>query len=218
MDSLPSLNKAYSIVIWEERHRIVARGRDEKIEAVAFGAQTNEKQSLHFSICWKIGHLAKHCYHVAGYLDWWSKNINFTTGGRGRGSGGGRIGCGHGHGMNRGGRSGGGPLMSPLFSHNNRNSRKQQLPLVSHSNSNSCEQQRHPSLQLHSPAQTHPMEVGMGETAIGLDRSRLEVSWIALQFLQRLLSMAQQMETTDRTPLSPLCLLAQLVYANSLLV
>lgn len=57
MDPLPSFNKAYSTVIREERHQIVANGRDEKIEAVAFAARTNKKQSLLCSICSKLGTL-----------------------------------------------------------------------------------------------------------------------------------------------------------------
>lgn len=51
MDLLPSVNNAYLIVIREERHRIVAKGRDEKTEAVAFAARINEKQSLLCSVC-----------------------------------------------------------------------------------------------------------------------------------------------------------------------
>lgn len=50
IDPLPRVNNAYSIIIHNERHHIVARSRDERIDVVAFVVKTNDK--IHsFALC-----------------------------------------------------------------------------------------------------------------------------------------------------------------------
>ncbi|XP_056691695.1 uncharacterized protein [Spinacia oleracea] len=88
MEPLPNLNRAFSLVTQEERHRNIVRARDVKTEATSFAVQaspTSESASrpitnppLHCTYCDRNGHEYEFCY----------KRIGFPQGGtRGRGRG-----------------------------------------------------------------------------------------------------------------------------------
>lgn len=51
MNSLPSVDNAYFMVIREERHCIISRDQDSRAEAIAFVARTMEKSYILCSIC-----------------------------------------------------------------------------------------------------------------------------------------------------------------------
>ncbi|KAJ3699854.1 hypothetical protein LUZ61_003559 [Rhynchospora tenuis] len=95
MDPLPSLSKVYSMVVQEERHRSVVRGRDERSEAVGFAVRINKpevnqqkggtNEKVVCTHCSKPGHDISRCFEIIGYPEGW------VRGGRGvRGRGGGR--------------------------------------------------------------------------------------------------------------------------------
>uniref|UniRef100_A0A6V7QVB5 Retrotransposon Copia-like N-terminal domain-containing protein n=1 Tax=Ananas comosus var. bracteatus TaxID=296719 RepID=A0A6V7QVB5_ANACO len=95
-DPLPTLSKAYSMVTQEERQRMVANGRDDRVDAAAFFANSSGKGSakptqghrLKCDHCQKIGHDRESCWELNGYPENWEPR----RGSRGR----------------RGGRSAGG--------------------------------------------------------------------------------------------------------------
>ncbi|KAJ3684366.1 hypothetical protein LUZ61_013530 [Rhynchospora tenuis] len=94
MDPLPSLNKVYSLVIQEERHRSIARGKEEMTDAVGFVVQASKPRERPVcSHCSKIGHEKAQCYELIGYPEGWGRG---GRGGRG-GRSGGRGGRGRGH-------------------------------------------------------------------------------------------------------------------------
>ena len=88
------------MIIREERHRVVARTKEDRQEnAVSFAVRTNrpgqygvpilDKSTLLCSICHKQGHEAKDCFQVIGYPDWWKeKNKSTGLGGSSRRAGG----------------------------------------------------------------------------------------------------------------------------------
>ncbi|KAJ1691232.1 hypothetical protein LUZ63_015387 [Rhynchospora breviuscula] len=67
MDPLPSLNKVYSTVIQEERHKSVMRGRDERSEAVGFVVQARKGEKPTCTHCGKVGHELSQCFEIVGY-------------------------------------------------------------------------------------------------------------------------------------------------------
>lgn len=98
MDPLSNINRPYSMIVQEERHRTMARGSDERSEAVGFSTQLGtqarvatdrgkEKQGT-CGHCGKPGHEAKACYQIIGYPEWWGERPRGTDkgGSRGRGS------------------------------------------------------------------------------------------------------------------------------------
>ncbi|KAJ4760696.1 Retroelement pol polyprotein-like [Rhynchospora pubera] len=102
MEPLPTLNKVYSMVIQEERHRSVARGREERGEAVGFAVQAvgfldsqggpkpakvglvDRPSCTH---CGKMGHEVSRCYELIGYPEGWGRGGRTGRGGRGGGRG-----------------------------------------------------------------------------------------------------------------------------------
>ena len=79
-DPLPTLNKVYSTLVQEERVRIVAHGRDEKGEAMAFAVQggsrckdKNEGKTGICSHCNQSGHDSESCFQIIGYPEWWGE-------------------------------------------------------------------------------------------------------------------------------------------------
>ncbi|CAH9124305.1 unnamed protein product [Cuscuta epithymum] len=95
-EELPTLTKLYNIMVQEERHRNMTRGRDEQPEVTAFAVRQSapkqdEEPKLVCGYCKKNGHDVEHCFKRIGkYPDWWFDNPGRGRGGRGRGAGRGR--------------------------------------------------------------------------------------------------------------------------------
>lgn len=51
MNPLPSVDNAYSMVIWEERQYVIVRDQDSQVEVVAFVARTTKKSIILCTIC-----------------------------------------------------------------------------------------------------------------------------------------------------------------------
>lgn len=92
-DPMPSLNKMYSILVQEERMRIVTRGNDERTEvalAVRANARMKGREMKNKSVCAhcnKAGHDEAGCFLLIGYPEWWGERPrdDDKAGGRGRG-------------------------------------------------------------------------------------------------------------------------------------
>ncbi|KAJ0031871.1 hypothetical protein Pint_14466 [Pistacia integerrima] len=107
-EPLPNLNRAYAMIVQEERVRHMTQGREQRGEPMAFAVQTgsNSKgrtdtkdKSVVCTNCSKTGHNADSCFHLVGYPDWWGNRPqgsgmgqgqgglkqSFPSGGRGRG-------------------------------------------------------------------------------------------------------------------------------------
>ncbi|CAH9107151.1 unnamed protein product [Cuscuta epithymum] len=111
-DELPSLTKVYHMVVQEERHQNITKGRNEKPEAVAFATRTTltsfptaggKDERSKCSYCHKPGHDIENCFRRTGiYPEWWQDNPGRGRGAKGRG-GTGRGSCGRsGRGVGRG--------------------------------------------------------------------------------------------------------------------
>lgn len=78
MDALPSMNQAYWMIVREECHRTIARGKEDRDDAVSFVAITLkpnygiENSQLICTVC-KQGHDARNCFQLIGYPDWWGE-------------------------------------------------------------------------------------------------------------------------------------------------
>nr|GLL46085.1 copia protein (gag-int-pol protein) [Ipomoea trifida] len=92
-EPLPSLNKAYGIVIRDEKVKSMARVSEERGEPIGLHVQTGNKfkgkgdmmeRTVTCSICKRTGHEASTCFQVIGYPDWWGDRP------RGEGKSGGR--------------------------------------------------------------------------------------------------------------------------------
>ncbi|KAJ4797516.1 Retroelement pol polyprotein-like [Rhynchospora pubera] len=100
MNPMPGLNRVYSMVVQEERHKSVARGREERGEAVGFAVHVaksdfnSTKSGLAekptCSHCGKIGHEVSQCFELIGYPEGWGRGRRGGRGGRGTGRGRGR--------------------------------------------------------------------------------------------------------------------------------
>ncbi|KAJ4746686.1 Retroelement pol polyprotein-like [Rhynchospora pubera] len=90
MDPLPSLNKVYSTVIQEERHKSVVRGREEHSEAVGFAVHVRKGEKPTCTHCGKVGHEISQCFEIVGYPEGWGRGRRGGRGGRGTGRGRGR--------------------------------------------------------------------------------------------------------------------------------
>ncbi|KAJ4749494.1 Retroelement pol polyprotein-like [Rhynchospora pubera] len=90
MDPLPSLNKVYSTVIQEERHKSVVRGREEHSEAVGFAVHVRKGEKPTCTHCGKVGHEISQCFEIVGYPEGWGRGRRGGRGGRGTGGGRGR--------------------------------------------------------------------------------------------------------------------------------
>jgi gag-polypeptide of LTR copia-type/Retrotransposon gag protein len=104
MEPLPSLNKVYSLVIQEERHRSVARGKEDRGDAVGFAVQASKpRDGLQMdhqtskpgsgdrpvcSHCNKVGHEKTRCFELIGYPEGWGRGARGSRGGRSGGRGG----------------------------------------------------------------------------------------------------------------------------------
>jgi hypothetical protein len=107
MDPLPSVPKAYSLLLQEERQRSLSDSRSIAMEQSAMAAQHttnsrdgNVKPLYHCSICDIDGHSDSRCYSKIGYPPWWKHNIGSNKTRRGpssRDSRGSRPSASHGH-------------------------------------------------------------------------------------------------------------------------
>jgi hypothetical protein len=84
MEPMPNLSKVYSMVVQEERHRSVVRGRDEKGEAVGFAVNIkrnkyNQKSGLIDRVacthCGKSSHDVTKCFEIIGYPESWGRGV-----------------------------------------------------------------------------------------------------------------------------------------------
>ncbi|KZV55154.1 hypothetical protein F511_30344 [Dorcoceras hygrometricum] len=96
-EPLPSLNRAYSMIIQEERVRNITRGKEQQSEHMAFafkiestskGRTDNRDTSMVCPNCNKPGHNAESCFKLIGYPDWWGDRPKGSGRGLGRGQGG----------------------------------------------------------------------------------------------------------------------------------
>ncbi|CAH9084242.1 unnamed protein product [Cuscuta europaea] len=69
-DELPSLTKVYNMVVEEERHQNMTRGREGKQEVVAFVARTGpdagKDEKMRCTYCQKFGHVFDNCFRRTG--------------------------------------------------------------------------------------------------------------------------------------------------------
>ena len=80
-DPLPNVNKVYSILIREEQARVVAQGKEERGEVMAFAVRNrmNKKdKSIVCSYCKRNEHEAESCFALIGYPDWWGEDQVMT--------------------------------------------------------------------------------------------------------------------------------------------
>ncbi|KAF7839822.1 retrovirus-related Pol polyprotein from transposon TNT 1-94 [Senna tora] len=90
-EPLPNLNKVYSILVQEERVRIIAREKEEGsdvVSSMALVTRTRD-QKVVCTHCKKAGHESSSCFALIGYPEWWgdrSRGDGKSSGtGRGRG-------------------------------------------------------------------------------------------------------------------------------------
>ncbi|XP_021863565.1 uncharacterized protein [Spinacia oleracea] len=95
-DALPSLNRAYQLVIQEERVRKARQPTEDRApEVLGFALRTDssrgrgrgdrvDKSHLTCTHCKKTGHEVSHCFEIVGYPEWYEERMK-TDGGRGRG-------------------------------------------------------------------------------------------------------------------------------------
>ncbi|KAK3028580.1 hypothetical protein RJ639_039271 [Escallonia herrerae] len=95
-DPLPNLNRVYSTLIQEEKVKTIARGKEERSEAMAFAAQSTtayrsrgewKDKNVVCSNCKRAGHESENCFLLVGYPEWWGDRPrgDGKAGGRGRG-------------------------------------------------------------------------------------------------------------------------------------
>ncbi|CAJ2652643.1 unnamed protein product [Trifolium pratense] len=97
MDPLPSVTKAYSLFLQEERQRSLSDSRSITLEQSAMPAQHNttsrdgnNKPIYYCSHCDIEGHSDSRCYEKIGYPSWWKHNLGPNKNRRGTSSRGGR--------------------------------------------------------------------------------------------------------------------------------
>ena len=82
-EPLPTLNRAYVMIVQEECVCNITHGKEQRGEAMAFVVQIGQiskgryenmdKAEVCFN-CNKFGHNSKSCFQLIGYLDWWETN------------------------------------------------------------------------------------------------------------------------------------------------
>ncbi|CAJ2674795.1 uncharacterized protein LOC123890336 [Trifolium pratense] len=93
MDPLPSVPKAYSLLLQEERQRSISDSRSVSIDQSAMSVQqsnslqeASSKPHYYCSICKLDGHSDSRCYSKIGYPSWWKHNIGSNKPRRGSSS------------------------------------------------------------------------------------------------------------------------------------
>ncbi|VFQ82128.1 unnamed protein product [Cuscuta campestris] len=73
-EPVPDIHRAYALIVQEERHKSIVRGRDDRTDAVAFAMQrptlpAGRGDPPHYSCthCGKDGHSVDRCYEIHGY-------------------------------------------------------------------------------------------------------------------------------------------------------
>lgn len=91
-EPLPSLNRAYAMIVQEERVCNITRGMEQRSEHMAFAVQTgstsrgrteNKDKSMVCTYCNNPGHNAESCFQLVGYPDWWGDRPKGSRRGRG---------------------------------------------------------------------------------------------------------------------------------------
>lgn len=95
METLPNINRAYSMIIQEERHQNMAKTHEEKGDVVGFSVQSSSPARAAFArgkekqgTCThsgRPGHEVKSCYQIIGYPEWWGDRPRGNDKGIGRG-------------------------------------------------------------------------------------------------------------------------------------
>ncbi|KAK8276434.1 hypothetical protein V6Z11_D10G200500 [Gossypium hirsutum] len=89
-DPLPSLSKAYSMVIQEERVKTISREMEDRSDVMAMAVQSRgrgeskEKWGV-CSNCRQPGHDIDNCFTIIGYPEWWGDRPRGTMKGGSRG-------------------------------------------------------------------------------------------------------------------------------------
>lgn len=98
-DPIPSLNKMYSILVQEERMRIITRGKGERTEVMALAVQASTrmkgreiKNKSVCAHCNRAGHDEAGCFLLIGYPEWWGERPRNDDKAVGRGRGQNRTG------------------------------------------------------------------------------------------------------------------------------
>jgi len=92
IDPLPSLNNVYTILIQEERVKMITKSMDERGLVLGLVAQVGNKASgrgeriVTCSKCGKNGHDVKECLQIVGYPEWWGDRPRHEGRGAERGS------------------------------------------------------------------------------------------------------------------------------------
>ena len=111
-DPLPSLDRAYQLLVQDERVRHAKPMPEEKPpDAVGFAVRSSmgrdkpdfsgdqrdkpDKSHLQCTHCKKSGHLVSRCFELIGYPDWWPNSSKAQGGGAGRGKPSSTTGKGH---------------------------------------------------------------------------------------------------------------------------
>ncbi|XP_057991716.1 uncharacterized protein LOC131173403 [Hevea brasiliensis] len=100
-EPLPNLNRAYAMVVQQERVRTMTRTKEERGNPMSFAIRAGSRnsggdkdKSSICSNCNREGHDAESCFQLIGYPEWWGNRPRGTSAGRGsgqkRGNGAGR--------------------------------------------------------------------------------------------------------------------------------
>ncbi|XP_045809428.1 uncharacterized protein LOC123903828 [Trifolium pratense] len=81
LDPLPNLNRAYQMVVQEERVGVMTRGKEERGDPIAFAVKSGRTSSWEkkphtgsekpCSHCKREGHDIDSCFEIVGYPEWW---------------------------------------------------------------------------------------------------------------------------------------------------
>ncbi|XP_021886856.1 uncharacterized protein LOC110806350 isoform X2 [Carica papaya] len=95
-DPLPSLNRVYATLVQEERMKIIARGKEERSDVMAFvvqgtatycGRSEGKDKNMICSNCKRTSHESDNCFQLIGFPDLWGDRPrgDGKMGNRGRG-------------------------------------------------------------------------------------------------------------------------------------
>ena len=92
-EPLPNLNRAYAMVVQQERMRTVTRTKEERGNPMGFAMKTGGQNSrgeakdrnVVCTNCKREGHDANTCFQLIGYPEWWGNRPRTNVSGRGGG-------------------------------------------------------------------------------------------------------------------------------------
>lgn len=76
----------YNMIIREERHVVIAKDQDARVDVVALAARVQDKSGIICNVCKKSGHSSLEYFQVISFLNWWpdkNKTLSGYTIGRG---------------------------------------------------------------------------------------------------------------------------------------